>query len=345
MLGYIISYIILGLLLLGYIPAMIAASKNHSFYRWYAFGVVLFPIALAGALRLRKPVRIVNIIKFSDANSRKKKGFRYIPKKDNNRGFSFRYLLAVLLTKFIFSAFLGLMAFAIIRTYSYNADHLMLVCIGFSVINTFMLAAVEIFRLSRLPIIADEVTKRALQILVISAVASLPMFFAKNIITDNIAVHRQFTRFLCTLVSFVVFLVLLFRLQTRYYGRFSRFFDYCGLSICAYAVYSSITLVLLSLSKVLSISIYPVAMQIQMFNFTYFSTVREIVNISSIYLGAVVHLIVAVLLLFSGMRCRAYKKKELEFRVEYRAKAFRTSHKRALYRHIPKVNALVKTSK
>ena len=77
-------------------------------------------------------------------------------------------------------------------------------------------------------------------------------------------------------------------------------------------------------------------MQMQLFNFTYFSGVEYIDKMSTIYLSATTHLIVALLLLLSGLRCSAFKKKELTYRVEYRTKAFRTSLKPALYRHIPK---------
>ena len=39
--------------LLGLIPALIAHSKGRSFANWWLYGAVLFPIALAHALRLQ----------------------------------------------------------------------------------------------------------------------------------------------------------------------------------------------------------------------------------------------------------------------------------------------------
>lgn len=343
MLGYIISCIILGLILLGYVPAMIAASKNYSFVRWYLFGVFLFPFALIRSIQLKKPVRIINVLSSKESGRRQKKSYRKVPfKSDVKKNFSFAYILTVIFTKAIFGAFLGLVAFAIIRMFAPNTFVLRTICVCFSVIHTLLMSAAEVAGFSHLPIMADEITKRALQMFLISAIVSLPMFLICKLITTNIIFHTQFVRFLFTLGTFAIFLILLFRLQRWYYGRFSKFFDYCVLSLCAYTVFSATTLVMISISKGLRKILFALAMQMQLFNFTYFSGVEYIDKMSTIYLSAAVHLIVAVLLLLSGLRCSAFKKKELAYKVEYRTKAFRATLKPALYRHIPYTGIKIK---
>ncbi len=338
MLGYVISCIFLGMLLLGFISAMIAASKNHSFIRWYTFGALLFPVALIYAIRLHKPVRIVNILSSADLSDRRKKSYRKVStEKRRIRKLSASYFAAVLFTKAIFGAFLGVTAFAIIRTYCPNTLTLRSICVIFATLFTILMSLTEIMGFSKLPIIADEITKRALQMFVISAVSSLPMFFISKLITTNILFHTEFVRFLFTLGAFVIFLILLFRLQRRYYSRFSKFFDYCILSIFSYIVFSATTLVIISISKGLRKILFAMAMQMQLFNFTYFSGVEYIDKMSTIYLSAIIHLFIVLILLLSGLQCRTFRKKELAYRVEYRTKAFRTSQKPALYRHIPKV--------
>lgn len=342
MLGYIISCIILGLILLGYIPAMIAAGKNHPFLRWYIFGVIIFPVALIYSLCLKKPVRVINVLSSKASGGRKKKSYKQVSVKKETK-FSVGYVLTVLLTKAIFGAFLGLAAFALIRTFTPDTTKLRTVCVIFSAVHTILTAVTEIFGFSRFPLMADEITKRAIQIFVISIVSSVPMFLLSYLITTNILFHTQFVRFLFTFLSFCLFLTLLFKLQGRYYGRFSRFFDYCILSVFSYIVFSATTLVWISLTRFRE-TVYALSMQMQLFNFTYFSGVEYIDDMSYIYLGALTHLIVVSLLILSGLRCMAYKKKELAFKIEYRTKAFRISHKPALYRHIPKAGIKIKTS-
>ena len=337
MFGYVISCIILGLILLGYIPAMIAASKNHSFLRWYLFGALLFPVALICSLVLKKPVRIINVLSTKESGDRKRKAYRqFSRKKESGKRLDVTYCLTVLLTKAIFGAFLGLVAFAIIRTYSPNTANLRSVCVLFAIIHTLMLSITEIFGISQVPLIADEITKRALQIFAISAIISAPLFFVSYLITTNILFHTQFVRFLFTLATFGLFLIMLFRLQQRYYARFSKFFDYCILSLCSYAVYSALTLIILTAIKSVRWVANVFSMHIHLFDFTYFSGIEYIYKTSTIYLAATVHFIIALLLLLSGLGCRAFKRKELAYRVEYRTKAFRTTLKPALYRHIPR---------
>ena len=334
MLGYIISCIILGLILLGYIPAMIASAKNHPFFRWYIFGVIIFPVALIYSICLKKPVRVINVLSSKNSGGRKKKTYRKVSVKKETK-VSVGYVLTVLLTKAIFGAFLGLAAFALTRTFTPDTERLRAVCIIFSAVHTVLMSVTEICGFSRFPLMADEITKRAIQIFVISVISSVPMFLLSYLITTNILFHTQFVRFLFTFLSFGLFLTLLFKLQGGYYGRFSRFFDYCILSVFSYIVFSATTLVWISLTRFREI-VYAVSMHMQLFNFTYFSSVEYIDKMSYIYLGAITHLIVVSLLFLSGLRCMAYRKKELAFKIEYRTKAFRISHKPALYRHIPK---------
>lgn len=344
MLGYVISCIILGLILLGYIPAMIAASKNHSFLRWYLFGVLLFPFALIYSLFLKKPVRVINVLSTKESGKRKRKAYRQLSlKKESGKKRPVTYFISVFLTKAIFGTFLGLVSFALIRTFVPNTALLRSMCVIFAVVNTILMSLTEIFRLSRIPLMADEITKRALQIFAISVIASVPMFLISRIITTNIAFHTQFVRFLFTLTSFGLFLTILFKLQGLYYGRFSKFFDYCVITIFSYIVFSATTLVWISITNFREI-VYALSMQMQLFNFTYFSGVGYIDRLSFIYLGATTHLIVVLLLILSGLRCMAFKKNELAYKVEYRTKAFRTTLKPALYRHIPKAGIKIKTS-
>jgi cytochrome c-type biogenesis protein len=55
-LGRAILLILIGLGLIGLIPAAIAARKGRNFFDWWMFGVVLFPVALVMALRIKPPV-------------------------------------------------------------------------------------------------------------------------------------------------------------------------------------------------------------------------------------------------------------------------------------------------
>lgn len=48
------EYILPLVLLLGFVPAMIARSKGRSFFGWYVYGVVLFIIALVHSLLLKQ---------------------------------------------------------------------------------------------------------------------------------------------------------------------------------------------------------------------------------------------------------------------------------------------------
>jgi hypothetical protein len=46
---------LLVLLLVGLLPALVAASKEHSFLIWWAYGTVLPVVAIPHALMLKKP--------------------------------------------------------------------------------------------------------------------------------------------------------------------------------------------------------------------------------------------------------------------------------------------------
>jgi hypothetical protein len=51
--GIILFAVIVGLGLLGLIPAIIARKKGRDFFNWWFFGAGLFPVALPMALRLK----------------------------------------------------------------------------------------------------------------------------------------------------------------------------------------------------------------------------------------------------------------------------------------------------
>lgn len=51
--GYNVACLILSLLVLAYIPAIVAAYKNRRFSRWYIYALVLFPVALFHSFSLK----------------------------------------------------------------------------------------------------------------------------------------------------------------------------------------------------------------------------------------------------------------------------------------------------
>ena len=184
--------------------------------------------------------------------------------------------------------------------------------------------------------IADEITKRALIFGAISICCSLPVILLKLLVLDNIVQgkHMPAVMFLCMMLSFGIFLLLLFRMQRIFYSVFNKFLDYCFISIASYGIFAACSLIWLSISG-LQKYIYLFALPMQIFSIEYLSGVTYIEEMSHIYSSALVHLFVAVILLLSGLLCRRYKRKEFEFRVEYRSKAFRMSRKPILRRHIP----------
>lgn len=334
--AYIISCIVLSLIILAFIPAMIAAHKDYPFFRWYIYGLILFPVATVHGLLIKRPTCIINIYKSLDERSRSRKSYRVVPVKKIKRKFSAGYICAVLSAKLLFSLFVAIAVYAIMRTYISDIGLLLFTGIVFWILLAICMMVVELSGYSRIPLIADEVTKRTLIILVFSVMVSFVLYFLKVFITSNISQHREFVRFICTAVAFIVQVVLIFLMQRRYYGAFARFFDYCILTVYAYVMFASITLVFLSLTDVFHFAFSILSMPMQLFNFSYFSDIVYIEKLPTIYSVALVHIFVVVLLLISGWQCHRYKKKEREARVEYRTKAFRMSRKRALRRHIPK---------
>lgn len=336
MLGYTISCVVLSLIILAFIPAMIASHKSYSFVRWYLYGLLLFPVALIHSVMLNKPVRIVTVYSTGKDGNRKKRIYRTLPVKKNERRFSLWYVANVFLSKLIFGAFAAFIAFAVIRIYVADTVILRGTCVLFAVVFSVAMMITEIFGFSRVPIFADEMTKRALVILLFSAIISVVMSGVKVLITSNIDSHREFFRFLCTVVSFIGFLLMLLNMQRYYYSMFSRFFDYCLLTVGSYGMYASVMLVMLSVLQKWRFAIYALSMPMQMFNFSYFADINYFENLPMMYSAALVHIFVVVLILLSGLGCYNYKKKELAYRVEYRSKAFRMSRRQALRRHIPK---------
>ncbi len=336
---YVVSFSLLLLIVLAFIPAMIASGKNASFGVWYVFGLFLFPIALIKAICLKKPVKVIAVHRTDELGNRRKKRYQKANNADLSRKKSFKYLCVVFVTKLIFSVLVSFVALAVIRLYTPPTIILYVGCVVFALLCAIMLSVVEICECAGIVLLADEITKRTLMLFAISAIVSVPMFLLSNLITGVMPVQRQFVRFCATLLSFAGFVSLLFKFQRRYYSIFGKFFDYCILSIIAYVFFAATTLAMLSMSK-LSFIAYLIAVPIQIFNFTYFDTVEYIASLSVVYTAAVAHLILAVLLLFSGVNCKRFKNKEFIERVEYRTKAARMSKKRILRRHIPKMNTV-----
>lgn len=340
--AYYVAYLTLAILLAAFVPAMFAAGKERRFSKWYVYGVALLPVAFVHSLMLKKPEHIINIY-IHDKNNptrRRKKTYRAVSAEKRSIVISPRHIYAVFFSKLIFGAFVALTIFAVFRTFVYSTDSLRTGCVIFAILFSTMLSIVELCRLSRFPIIADEITKRALIMVWISIVCSLPMYLVKNYVLDNIFPVRygDFTMFVCTAASFAIFLTLLLKRQSMYYAFFNGFSDYCVLSMCAYAIFAAISLIWMSISNIREF-IYAVAMPAQLFNLEYLSGVDVIEKISYIYSSALVHLFVELMILFSGLLCYGFKKKELEYRIEYRSKAFRMSRKRILRRHIPNLDS------
>ncbi len=337
MLGYYISCIVLLLIILAFIPAMVASQKNRSFVRWHVYGVLLFPVALIHSLLIEKPVRLITVHSSAEDNkTRRKKTYKVFNTVKNDRKISAGYVVMVFAAKLLFGAFVAFVAFAIIRTYTPDSMSLRWITVTFAVLLGVLLSVTEILGLSRTPVIADEMTKRALIILGFSVVISAVMSIVKTLITSNVDEYREFFGFLCTGIAFVVFCIMLFSMQRRYYRIFYSFFDYCFVSIGSYAMYAAVTLVLVTLLKKGRYLVYALSMPMQLFNFSYFSNVRYIENLTLVYSAALVHSIVMALILLSGLQCYSYRKRELAFRAEYRSKAFRMTRRQALRRHIPK---------
>jgi len=49
-------------IVLGLISGFVAWNKGHRFWQWWAFGAVLFPVAMPLALRLRPTARVVRTL-------------------------------------------------------------------------------------------------------------------------------------------------------------------------------------------------------------------------------------------------------------------------------------------
>lgn len=323
---------------------MIAAYKNHRFSRWYVYSFILFPFALFHSIMLKKPLHRINVFRY-DADTpmmRKKSSYLKVPVEKKKRFFSPGYVCMVFVSKLIFGAFIALALFAFFRMFVRDTSSLRFICCVFALLFSMLLSVTQLCGFSRFPLIADEITKRAIVVCGVSVICSLPLFLIKKIILDGILPqHSEFAMFICTLTSFGLFLFLLLRVQSYYYSIFYKFSDYCVLSICAYAIFTAITLIWMSISDIRAF-IYAIAMPMQIFNLTYLSGVDYIENISYIYSSAFVNLFIEIIILFSGLLCRNYKKKEFAYRVEYRTKAFRISQKRVLRRHIPKAG-MIKT--
>lgn len=337
-----ITYAVLCILLLAFVPASVAALKKRSFSRWYLYGAFLCPAAIIHALLLKKPYDCIGIY-FADEkrpSGRRRKQYKILPRMQKRHTPTVSYMCAVFVSKLVFGAFSGLVLFALFRTFQSDTYQLRAACVIFSLVFSMLLSAVELFGLSRAPMIADEITKRALLITASSVICSLPLFIIKTFVLDNLL--PEFSTpwmFVCMCVAFAAFLWLLLKLQSYYYSMLYRFFDYCVLSIAGYVIFSAVTLICLSLGSMGKI-VYVAALPLQLFNTGYLAGIDYIGKLSYIYSAAVVHLIVVVILLVSGLSCRNYKRKELAYRIEYRSQAFRMSQKKVLRRHIPKAGGL-----
>lgn len=333
-----ITYAVLYLLLLAFIPAIMAAVKKRSFSRWYVYGVLLFPTAVVHAVLLKKPVDCIGVYVSDDKSpsGRKRRQYRILSRAQKKKTPTVSYMCLVFVSKLVFGAFTGLVLFALFRTFQRDTYELRASCVIFSIVFSMLLSGVELFGLSRVPMIADEITKRAFLTAGMSIICSLPLFVVKTLILDNLLpAYSTPWMFVCMCIALVAFLWMLLSVQSYYYSVFYKFFDYCVLSLAGYVIFSAVTLICMSLGKIGRI-VYLTALPLQLFNTGYLAGIDYIENLSYIYSAAIVHLIVAVVIFVSGLSCRNYKRKELARRIEYRTQAFRISQRRVLRRHIPK---------
>ena len=338
MLGYNIACLILTLLTASFIPAIIASYKNQRFSKWYPYSVLLFPVALVHAIALKKPRHLIGVYTYDKKtpSKRSKKLYLAVPRKKEKLAFSAKYLCAVFFSKLIFGVFAAMACFALFRTFADDTVKLRVACVIFAFVFSVLLSIVEVFRISRIPMLADEITKRSIIMAFLSLVCSAPILLVKVLLLDKILPHHgEFVLFICNMTSFVLFVVTLLSQQRKYYSFFHRFFDYCTISLYAYIIFAAATLVWASAAEVSWGMECIIALPMQIFSLDYLSSVEYIKDISHVYSVALVHLVVVLVILISGLLCRDFKRKELEFRVEYRSKAFRMSRRRILRRHIP----------
>ncbi|MBQ3022402.1 MAG: hypothetical protein IJD91_03655 [Clostridia bacterium] len=339
---YYMVIAVLVLVILAFIPAIIAACKDLHFSKWYIYSLFLFPIALVHSIIIKRSgfIHTIGVLTTDSKNpaDRKKKVYKALPIKDQCRRVSPIFICAVFFSKLIFGAFVALSFFALFRTVNSDIAFLRTACINFAIIFSLMLSIVQICGFSRLPVFADEITKRALIISFYSIVCSLPLYLIKEFVLDkSFAKYADFFTFLCAAVSMLVFIRAILRRQRVYYSAFSRFSDYCVLSIASYAIYAAISLILLSMTAVRPY-INTVAMPMQVLSLENLGDISYIPDLSYIYSSALAHFFVEIVILLSGLLCRNFKEKEVAARVEYRTTAFRMSRKRILRRHIPNMD-------
>ena len=340
---YYLVVAILVLVIAAFVPAIIAACKDLHFSKWYIYALLLFPIALVHSLIVKKSGFVHTIGVLTDdktsPSGRKKKVYRALPLKNQSREVSPLFICAVFFSKLIFGAFVALSFFALFRTFVSDIPFLRTACINFAIVFSVMLSIVQIYGFSRFPVLADEITKRALIISFYSILCSLPLFLIKEFVLDKaFDKYKDFFTFLCSAVAMVIFVLMLLKRQRFYYSVFAKFSDYCIISICAYAIYAAISLIVLSTDLTRPL-INAFAMPMQVLNLENLGNISYIPDLSYIYSSALAHFCVAIIILLSGILCRNYKEKEVLARVEYRSAAFRMNRKRILRRHIPNVDS------
>lgn len=341
MTGYYIACAVLVLIIAGFFPAMIASCREHHFGKWYLYSVLLFPAALIHSVILKKPVHCAGIYIHdkNDPSKRRKKVYKIVPVEKRRRLVAPTYICAVFFSKLIFGAFTAIVFFALFRTFVRDTSLLRVTCLNFAIILSLFLSIVEICGFSVFPMVSDEITKRALIFTAYSAVCSLPLYVLKTFVFDKmLPEYTKFFAFAGAVTAFALFVILILRKQRMYYSFFGKFFGYCGISMMAYAVYAAITLIMLSLSGTRE---FAIAIALPMRVLSLQPVINEIYsyNLTGIYSSALMHFFIQLIILFSGLSCKAYKYRELEARIEYRSKAFRMSRKRILRRHIPKIDS------
>lgn len=337
MAGYFFSCFVLLIFLLAFIPAMIAASKKRRFTGWYVYSLFLLPVALAHSLTLKRPRHFIKVYRFSgDTPTKRLKKIYAAYTQNTKKRLSFRYVCMVFLSKLLFSALFSVVLFALFRTFTKDTILLRATFIMFAVVFSALFSTAEILGISKLPLIADEITKRALEIVLVCIFCSAPLYLIKVFVLDAIIpLYGDFSLFICTVISLVLFVYILLSRQSRYYAFFNKFFDYCTISLLAYTVFAAASLTFMSVVKSFDLH-FAFVMPVQGFNLGYLSGVHIIKGLSHIYSAAFMHLFFIIILVISGFLCRNFKRKEILARIEYRSRAFNMTQRKILRRHIPK---------
>ena len=333
MLRYVIICTAIFLSAAAFVPAICAARRKRSFTRWYIYGFFLFPIAFIHSLVIPEKAAAVRVFMHKKgAEKAECRVYRIKQKNRQNEAVTGRFLACSVLPTALFGLLWAVSLFGISRIFLPDGFWIRLLCGTAGVLCAVFLSAAEIMKLSKAPLIAGEVVRRTVNTVLASLICSLPVYLLeKLLLAVRPQKEMQLWSFLCAAAGAVLFISVLLKIESSYYAVFASFFDYCVISMIAYAMYAAVTLVCMSVSH--ADNVYIAAFWLKLFNIDYINdTVLE--NASSIYSAAALHLLTEGIILLSGLLCLRYRRKERQFRTEYRSHAVRMSQKPILRKHI-----------